>query len=153
MVRLGTGLVGQERLGAGLVGQERLGTGLTGQERLGRGLVGQERLKAGLVGQERLGTGLTGQERLGRGLVGQERLETGRCLFTDLGGACTVVDLPPSFDEVVRCVLRGVGPRVEDDCVHLWEVAMLPRFDGTDEVDYLRISPESEGEREQLRKG
>ena len=57
-----------------------------------------------------------------------------------------MVDLPPSFDEVVCCVLRGVGPRVEDDCVHLREVAMLPRFDGTDEVDYLRISPKSEGE-------
>ena len=76
----------------------------------------------------------------------------GRRHCTDLGRQCAVVDLPPSLDEVVRCVLRGVGPRGEDDCVHLRQVAMLPRLDGTNEVDYLRISTKSGKERERERK-
>ena len=53
------------------------------------------------------------------------------------------VNLPPALDIVLCCILCGVSARIEDDSIHLRQVAMLPRLDRANEVDDLDITTES----------
>ena len=62
--------------------------------------------------------------------------------FTDLLLE-TVVDLPPSLDEVVGCMLRAVGTGSQNNRVHSGHVLMLPGLDRTNEMDDLCVSSKS----------
>ena len=49
------------------------------------------------------------------------------------------VQLPPSLDEILCCMLRCIRTREQNDRVHLRKVAMLPWFVWTNEMDDLNI--------------
>lgn len=56
---------------------------------------------------------------------------------------CDAVDVPPSPNEVLGCVLGGIGARLQDHRIHFWQVAMLPWLHWANEVDDLGISAKS----------